>query len=110
MVFDTALTNIEPNTHAVPKRLSSTRSQMGNGKRLLPMTDGRSATARRFKDLYEDICEDLGGQLALSEGQKQLVRRVAQLSAECERMEGQAARGEKELDMAEYGGSYAIPE
>ena len=37
------------------------RSRVSNGKKLLPLTDGRSATARRFKDLVEDIAADLGG-------------------------------------------------
>jgi hypothetical protein len=58
------------------------------------MTDGRSATARRFKDLVEDISADLGGKELLSEGQRQLIRRAAMLSAECERLEALAARGE----------------
>jgi transposase len=33
------------------------RSRVANGSTLLPLTDGRSATARRFRDLYEDICK-----------------------------------------------------
>jgi hypothetical protein len=81
---------------------SSTRSKAANGK-LLPMTDGRSATARRFKDLVEDIAADLGGKALLSEGQKQLIRRAAMLSAECERQEALAARGEAEFDVELYG-------
>jgi hypothetical protein len=44
---------------------SSTRSKAANGK-LLPMTDGRSATARRFRDLIQDISADLGGVALLS--------------------------------------------
>jgi hypothetical protein len=31
------------------------RSRVGNGAKLLPLTDGRSATARRFKDLVEVV-------------------------------------------------------
>jgi hypothetical protein len=81
---------------------SSTRSKAANGK-LLPMTDGRSATARRFKDLVEDIAADLGGKDHLSEGQRQLIRRAAMLSAESERMEALAARGEAEFDIDLYG-------
>jgi hypothetical protein len=65
------------------------------------MTDGRSLTARRFQDLYEDICGDLGGVDHLSEGQKQLVRRVATLSAESERLEAEWANG-REFDIVEY--------
>jgi hypothetical protein len=51
----------------------------------LPATDGRSMTARRFR-----------------EGEKQLVRRAAALSAECERQEALWARGEAEFDVAAY--------
>ena len=46
------------------------RSRVSNGNKLLPLSDGRSVTARRFRDLYEDISSDLGGLAHLSEGQK----------------------------------------
>jgi hypothetical protein len=84
-------------------RKSHGRSRVGNGAKLLPMTDGRSATARRFKDLFEDIAADLGGKDHLSEGQRQLIRRAAMLSAECERLEAMSARGEAEFDIDIYG-------
>jgi hypothetical protein len=77
------------------RRSPTVRSKLANGKKLLPMTDGRSATARRFRDLFEEICNDLGGLGFLSEGQKQLARRAAMLSAECERLEALAARDER---------------
>ena len=48
-------------------------------------------TARRFQDLYEDVANDLGGIDLLSEGQKQLIRRAATLSAESERQEAEWA-------------------
>lgn len=76
------------------------RSQVTNGLKLLPLSDGRSAAARRFRDLYEDIATDLGGLDLLSEGQKQLIRRAAMLSAECERMEAMAARNDRRPDGA----------
>ena len=79
------------------------RSRVTNGSKLLPLSDGRSATARRFRDLYEDISADLGGVAMLSEGQRQLIRRAAMLSAESERMEALAARGEAEFDIDLYG-------
>jgi hypothetical protein len=84
-------------------RKSHGRSQVGNGKKLLPLTDGRSTTARRFKDLVEDISGDLGGKAMLSEGQRQLIRRAAMLSAECERQEALSARGEAEFNCELYG-------
>jgi hypothetical protein len=52
-------------------------------------------TARRYRDLFEDICADLGGQDILSEGQRQLAKRAAMLSAEAERMEAMACRDER---------------
>jgi hypothetical protein len=85
------------------RRPPAQRSRVGNGKVLLPMTDHRSATYRRFRDLYEDISADLGGVAMLSEGQRQLIRRAAMLSAESERMEALAARGEAEFDIDLYG-------
>jgi hypothetical protein len=87
----------------VASRSSKLRSKMSNGSKLLPMTDGRSATARRLKDLVEDIAADLGGKDHLSQGQRQLIRRAAMLSAESERMEALAARGEAEFDIYLYG-------
>jgi hypothetical protein len=63
---------------------------------------GRSATARRFKDLVQDISSDLGGVEHLSEGQRQLIRRAAMLSAESERLEALWARGEAEFDINVY--------
>jgi hypothetical protein len=85
--------------------ISNANSDATDGRRtkLLPMTDGRSATAKRFKDLYLDISQDLGGLDQLSEGQKQLIRRAAMLSAECERLEALSARGEAEFNIDTYG-------
>ena len=87
--------------NSIPRTLSAPgRSRVTNGSKLLPLSDGRSATARRFRDLYEDIAADLGGKDHLSEGQRQLVRRAAMLSAECERMEAMAARNDRRPDGA----------
>jgi hypothetical protein len=83
------------NIPQVASRKGPHRSRVTNGSTLLPLADGRSVTARRFRDLYEDICCDLGGTDLLSEGQKQLARRAAMLSAEAERLEALAARNER---------------
>jgi hypothetical protein len=80
----------EPIPHLLPRNKRKHRSRVSSGSKLLPLADGRSVTALRFRDLYEDICVDL-----LSEGQKQLARRAAMLSAECERLEALAARDER---------------
>jgi hypothetical protein len=92
--------NLNSDIPKLARRKPEARSRVGNGKTLLPMVDGRSATARRFKDLVEDIAADLGGQDHLSEGQRQLIRRAAMLSAECERMEAMAARNDRRPDGA----------
>jgi len=86
----------------IERRPSKHRSRVTNGSKLLPATDGRSMTARRFKDLVEFICVDLGGVDRLSEGERQLVRRAAALSAECERQEALWARGEADFDIGAY--------
>jgi hypothetical protein len=83
------------------RRKPEARSRVGNGKVLLPMTDGRSLTARRFQDLFEDIAGDLGGLDLLSEGQKQMIRRAATLSAESERLEAEWANG-RPFDLTLY--------
>jgi hypothetical protein len=87
---------------SLAKRPAAHRSRVTNGSKLLPLAAGRSVTARRFKDLVEFICVDLGGVDRLSEGEKQLVRRAAALSAECERQEALWSRGEAEFDIGAY--------
>jgi len=78
------------------------KSKVANGSRILPSTDGRSATARRYRDLIESMCADLGGADYLSEAERQLIRRAALLSAESERVEALWARGDVEFDLASY--------
>jgi hypothetical protein len=94
---------LNSDTRRVASRSPTLRSKLSNGSKLLPLTDGRSATARRFRDLVEDISADMGGKQSLSEGQRQLIRRAAMLSAESERMGALAARGEAEFDIELYG-------
>ena len=48
------------------------KSRVTNGSKLLPLADGRSVTARRFRDIYEEVCGDLGGIEHLSEAERQL--------------------------------------
>ena len=78
----------------VASRQRAHRSAVSNGTRLFCVDglDGRSQTARRFRDLVETIGNDLGGVDHLSEGQKQLIRRAATLSIMAEAMEADAVR------------------
>jgi hypothetical protein len=69
-----------------------------NGKRLLEGVDGRSAEARRYRDLCLSYADDLGGASALTEAQKTLVRQAAALSVQSEAMAAAMIRGEPVSD------------
>jgi hypothetical protein len=79
----------------------SSRSRITNHADLLPGIDGRSATARRFRDLVLSVLEDLGGADMVSEAERQLVRRVTHLSVEAELMEADRVKGQ-EIDIDKY--------
>jgi hypothetical protein len=79
----------------------STTSKVTNGSALfLPGVDGRSAIARRTRDIFDAICRDLGGDL--SEAQTQLVRRATWISIQCEEMESLGVQGER-IDLELFG-------
>jgi hypothetical protein len=78
------------------------RSRVTNGSKLLPSTDERGLTFRRYRDLFELVCNDLGGADRLSTAQLQLARRSAMLAAECERGEAMACRNDPEFDIGTY--------
>ena len=70
------------------------RSAVANGTRLfVDGLDGRSALARRYRDLVATFTSDMGGDP--SESQKQLIRRAASLSVWCEAVEVKLANGEE---------------
>ena len=76
---------------APPKKV---RSRVSNGSTLHAVeVDGRTAEARRFRDVFHQIVADLGGSEALSEAQRQLARRATLLSIKCELMEADAVNG-----------------
>lgn len=68
----------------------------------LDHVDKRGPVARRFKDLVALVTADLGGPTELSEGQRQIIRRIASLSVWCESKEAVMADGD-EIDIAEFG-------
>jgi hypothetical protein len=71
----------EPLRRRRRKRITVTRatvrSAIANGSRLLDSIDARSAPARRYRDLQDDIARDLGDDLTTT--QLQLVRSAAGL-------------------------------
>jgi hypothetical protein len=62
------------------------RSRVTNGC-TLPGVDGRSTWVRRLRDLMALHLSDLGGEQAVSEAEKSIVRRAATLTVELERLE-----------------------
>jgi hypothetical protein len=65
---------------------SKARSKVTNGY-LLPGVDGRSTWMRRLRDVIQLHLADMGGEDAISEAEKSIIRRVATLTVELERLE-----------------------
>ena len=78
----------------VASRAPTTRSRITNGKQMLAGIDGRSATARRYRDLVMSFADDLGGAVGLTEAQRALVFQAASLVVQSEAMASAAIRGE----------------
>ncbi len=91
-----------PKSSTIPaSRHPLARSRLSNDPWSLAGVDGRSSFARRIRDICVEIASDLGGADRLSEAQRQLIRRAATLSAQCEAAEAQAA-GDGEMDLERY--------
>src|SRR5690242_8562370 len=84
----------------VPDRPRVSRSRVSNGSEFLPNIDGRSAPARRMRDIVEDLRHQLGNNL--SPAQDAIVRRAATLAAWAEAQEAAHCTGEKPLDITSY--------
>jgi hypothetical protein len=74
MGMDTSLPLDRPSVGAGAPAL---RARVTNHKDLLPGLDGRSATARRFRDLVNAFIADMGGLDHCSEIKLGLLRRLA---------------------------------
>jgi hypothetical protein len=71
------------------------RARVTNGSRLLAGVDGRSAEARRYRDLVSSFAADLGGDpIKLSELVKALIRQAAATIVVSEKMQAAIVRGE----------------
>jgi hypothetical protein len=83
------------------------RSKVTDGQQLFIEGDARLKIWRRFRDVLATIVTDLGGVERLSGGQKQMARRCAMLSVECEMMESAAVAG-LPFDLSSRIGSVAL--
>jgi hypothetical protein len=63
------------------------KSRITNGSALLPGIDGRSTWVRRAKDIIGEVLSDLGGVDNTSAAERSIVRRVATLTVQLERLE-----------------------
>jgi hypothetical protein len=76
------------NTNADHSRQA--RARVSNGKRLQLFGDGRSAGARRFRDLLRSFKDEFGN----TASNEQSIRRLAQVSVELELLEAKRAADE----------------
>lgn len=82
------------NTAAVVARPARIRSAVSNGTRLLAGVDGRSATARRFRDLVAELTAEVGGADDLSAAERSAIRQAAALMLRIEQVQALIVRGE----------------
>jgi hypothetical protein len=75
-------------------RSQTLRSRITNGSQLLAGIDGRTAAARRYRDLTISLADDLGGASSLMEAQRALVRQAAAMIVQSEKLQGEVLRGE----------------
>jgi hypothetical protein len=87
--------------HTEDSRKASGRSGLSNRAELLPGIDGRSTTARRFRDLVSDMIADAGGREMVSECKLQLIRRFSASCCLAERLEAVMASG-RDIDASRH--------
>jgi hypothetical protein len=71
------------------------RSRVTNHKDLLPGLDGRSASARRYRDLVNSYIADMGGLDRCSDIKLGLLRRLAAVTVQAEVLEAKMVNGEQ---------------
>ena len=76
---------------------SRTRSAVTNHMDLLPGLDGRSALARRFRDLVNAFVADMGGLDSCSEIRLGLLRRLAATTVQAEILEARMVNGGRSI-------------
>jgi hypothetical protein len=69
------------------------RSALTNDPLALRGVDGRSMTARRYRDLAISFADDLGGQDKIDESAKVLVRQAAALAVQVETLQAKSIGG-----------------
>jgi len=70
---------------------ATSRSKLSNGTRLLQNVDGRSSSARRFRDLVRAYETEVGGNL--TEVERGLIRQAAALTFKAETLQSDLVNG-----------------
>jgi hypothetical protein len=70
---------------------ATTRNKVSNGTRLLQNVDGRSSSARRFRDLVRAYESEVGGNL--TEVERGLIRQAAALTFKAEALQSDLVNG-----------------
>ena len=70
------------------------RSAVSNGTRLLVGVDGRSALARRFRDLIAELTAEAGGREGLSAAECSAIRQAAAMMLRAEQVQAAIVKGE----------------
>ncbi len=80
--------------------LAKGRSRVSNGHGFLGDVDGRSTTARRARDLLNDIFVSVGcpGGEGLTLPETQAIKRLAGILVRCEQLEARIAAGDEAFD------------
>jgi hypothetical protein len=84
---------IESDETVINRRSKNNRSRVTNHQDLLPGLDGRSSSARRFRDLIFALVADAGGLENCSEIKLGLIRRLAATTVQAELLEAQMVNG-----------------
>ncbi len=69
------------------------RSAVSNGSRLHDRVDGRSAAARRFRDLVAELTAEAGGTEGLSAAERNAIRQAAAVMLRAEQLQADIVRG-----------------
>jgi hypothetical protein len=89
------------------ERPRRTRAALSNGSLLPPGVDGRSSSARRWKDLVEEFSQELGGELSAAE--VILVKQCALVALRVEQLQADAVSGAEinDSDIVRYSNATA---
>lgn len=78
---------MQRNRTSIATTCATSRSAISNGSRLLDGIDGRSAVARRFRDLCRAYEEEISGGAPLTEVDRSTARQVAALTVRSEQLQ-----------------------